>query len=621
MRRVPLLLVLLTFLTTLSAPVSAQSTPANAGTAQLSAVDTGNFPEVHAYLAVRDAAGQHIAGLPSAAFTLTENGVPVAAPAVLEADLGVQVTFVLNANAAFKTRDVTGFSRLEYIRQGLTDFVGAAATVDDLSVVAAEGDLIAHVSAGAPVVDALSRYATEFVGAADPYALLNAGLNYAGDVTPRPGMRRILVVFANGLPRPGDSSALTDLVARAQAAQVQIHTVFVGPDGAQATTEAQTLRELSLQTGGLDLLLDGPSALATLFQAIAGQRAGYRLSYRSGLNRTGQHQLGVAVQLPDGARLTTPAAAFQLRVEAPAVAQVTFPDGHPRPVQTAELLVDGAPVDTRQTPSLTALTWPLAGYTESLTRTVQVRVVDELGLSAESASVQVFVAVPALLPAPTAAMPAAGQLPNWWLASGGIFILLLAAGIGGAWYWRQRLASAPVEAIPARAPGPQPSVKPRQTQPLNISATLPMKPVVPTRRFQLPRVTGPRSKTPVPAGASKREGPAYLEVVVAGGGGASADCVELLGASLRIGRDPELVDAIFPDRSVSRLHARIAEAEPGRYRIFDEGSTSGTWVNFTQINGADGHALQPGDLINLGRVQLRFRVRGNGHSPNNGASG
>jgi predicted component of type VI protein secretion system len=88
-----------------------------------------------------------------------------------------------------------------------------------------------------------------------------------------------------------------------------------------------------------------------------------------------------------------------------------------------------------------------------------------------------------------------------------------------------------------------------------------------------------------------------------------------------VGRDPQLAEAIFPDRSVSRLHARIEETAPGAFWIFDEGSTSGTWVNFSPVAAAAGQELKHGDLINLGRVQLRFKTRLAPKTGGNGAAG
>jgi hypothetical protein len=125
--------------------------------------------------------------------------------------------------------------------------------------------------------------------------------------------------------------------------------------------------------------------------------------------------------------------------------------------------------------------------------------------------------------------------------------------------------------------------------------------------FALPRRPGrARSAAPAP---DKPTGRAYFEVVEAGGGGAPFPDIELLGLPLRLGRDGALADILFHDRSVSRVHARVEETPEGAFQLFDEGSTSGTWVNFTAIAAETGHALQPGDLINLGRVQLRFKRR------------
>jgi predicted component of type VI protein secretion system len=63
---------------------------------------------------------------------------------------------------------------------------------------------------------------------------------------------------------------------------------------------------------------------------------------------------------------------------------------------------------------------------------------------------------------------------------------------------------------------------------------------------------------------------------------------------------------VFADRSVSRLHARILENK-GEYRIYEEGSSSGTYVNFERL-GLAPRTLQDMDRIHLGRVHLRFHL-------------
>ena len=68
---------------------------------------------------------------------------------------------------------------------------------------------------------------------------------------------------------------------------------------------------------------------------------------------------------------------------------------------------------------------------------------------------------------------------------------------------------------------------------------------------------------------------------------------------------------VYVDNSyVSRIHAQIVK-EGGSFRIRDQKSKNGTFVNGNRIDG-DGHVLRSGDRIELaeGQVILRFHSRG-----------
>jgi len=109
-----------------------------------------------------------------------------------------------------------------------------------------------------------------------------------------------------------------------------------------------------------------------------------------------------------------------------------------------------------------------------------------------------------------------------------------------------------------------------------------------------------------PAGR-RREAKAYL--VVLEGEENVREPIPLFGENVRLGRDESLVTVVFHDRTVSRLHARISEEQDGTFRIYDEGSTSGTYVNYEAVP-ATGQLLQHNDRISLGRVQLQFKLGG-----------
>ncbi len=64
-------------------------------------------------------------------------------------------------------------------------------------------------------------------------------------------------------------------------------------------------------------------------------------------------------------------------------------------------------------------------------------------------------------------------------------------------------------------------------------------------------------------------------------------------------------DVVLPDESISRDHAEIRREGEG-YRVVDNGSTNGTFVGSARVSDA---FLSPGDVLGLGKVQLRFIPR------------
>ncbi len=82
--------------------------------------------------------------------------------------------------------------------------------------------------------------------------------------------------------------------------------------------------------------------------------------------------------------------------------------------------------------------------------------------------------------------------------------------------------------------------------------------------------------------------------------------IPLVGNNVALGRDPNLVQIPFNDRSVSRLHARIMESN-GEYRLYDEGSASGTYLNYERI-GLTPRVIRNQDDLHFGRVHLKFHI-------------
>lgn len=613
----------------LTLPLHAQTNP---GPATLTAIDDAEFPNLHVYL--RMAGG---AELTASDVTLAEDGQVMRPLTLTAVELGVQVVFVMDTSAAFKVRDGNGVTRLEFIQQALTDFAlnTMRDDLDDVTLLAPERLLIGHSVTGREISATVNAYTTEFGGAADPLAIVNLALDYAASLTPRPGMAQAVVLISNGYTGADVDARLADITARASAARVPIHTIFVGPPGAGDTASAQALRVLSEQTQGQPLIYESPATFAPLFAQLAETRTQYRLTYRSNIAATGQHTLSANLTLADGTTLTTNELMFPLRVEPPTVTlaglpaevqsasgqsiavpfTVDFPDNHPRAVHSAQLLVNGQVVNTLESAPFDSLTWPV---TDSATHTVQINITDELGLSASSESQLIAITI---VTEPVTALseppPTAPEL-NWVLALGAGALLLAGLGLAGWWVvGRLRPSVGTLPTVPSfpiiRREETGDGITPSLQTTLPKTAPLARPPAKPRPRLRITRPRAPNQAAP--------QGLAYFEVVESGGGGAARADIEILEPLQHLGRDAALAEIVFPDRSVSRRHARLEATPEGVFRIFDEGSTSGTWVNFTMIPAAEGCELKHGDLVNLGRVQLRFKRRDlepkpNGATPN-----
>ncbi|MEZ4868484.1 MAG: FHA domain-containing protein [Caldilineaceae bacterium] len=83
--------------------------------------------------------------------------------------------------------------------------------------------------------------------------------------------------------------------------------------------------------------------------------------------------------------------------------------------------------------------------------------------------------------------------------------------------------------------------------------------------------------------------------------------IALPASGARLGRDPSLAHKVITDRRVSRLHCRIVQEANGAFRLWDEGSAGGTYVQGKRVE-MSGQLLQPGDVIGVGPVRYRFEI-------------
>ncbi|MCE7987771.1 MAG: FHA domain-containing protein [Caldilinea sp. CFX5] len=78
---------------------------------------------------------------------------------------------------------------------------------------------------------------------------------------------------------------------------------------------------------------------------------------------------------------------------------------------------------------------------------------------------------------------------------------------------------------------------------------------------------------------------------------------------IHIGRHSKHNTVVINDKSISREHAVIVQRS-GRLYLRDNGSTSGTFLNWKRLNAGEELLLRHNDLISFGQVVYEFRLHG-----------
>jgi hypothetical protein len=393
----------------------------------------------------------------------------------------------------------------------------------------------------------------------------------------------------------------TGNAAREQGAAVSVlHTNLQG----QFADPLVTVADLS---GGQYLLLERGAdqlvALDRLYNAIDARRAQFEISYRSSSGQSGPREVTVSTAggtaagsyqvslTPAQVSLAPPPANGNYTV-APAeeevegavqtvdlTASIAWPDGYPRTVETAQVVVNDQVVDTISTPDDTfTFSLDLTEYAaeESTDLTVAVQIEDTLGLEAEAQPVTLTLNVPesvGILNACQAGLSLTCVVSRG--VAGLLAIGLLIVGIGGVLFLRSRSTSS----APASSGGGA------------VSETLVADVIKPAGGGAAPSAGGVLAYLRIVEGPSDKQG----------------EVIAINENTTKIGRNPGEVDVVFYEReqsSISGWHCTIQHYR-GVLFLADENSTNGTFVNGVRVMREDPIGLNNGDIIVLGDLNLK----------------
>jgi hypothetical protein len=618
----------LLFALAIASPAGAQS----GGWADLLPVDVSAFPEIRAYLDVHDLGERFVHDLQQGDIRLLENGQALPVQQFREIRPGLQVVFALNTGRPFAIRDSQGLSRYDQVVSVLKAWsqMRQGTTLDDLSLLVGPGLERSHFGDSGELADLLEQAAPDFEAQRPTLDLLFQAVELASDPTPRPGMERA-VLFITAPPEGDPASGLESLLSLAQQQRVRIFIWVVASEDAFTLPSIRNLQALSEQTGGQYHTFSGVEGLPNPEEYFAALRDIYELVYQSQIRQGGDHELVVEIERgetplrtepnsfsvdlfpPNPIFLTPPSqivrqipletrTAFReppdLSQLAPATQDfqilVIFPDDRTRSLTKTSLFVDGQQVDENIEPPFDTFTWDLSAYTQTGRHLLYVEATDDLGLVGNSIEtiVDVVIEQPPL-------NPWSGLALNAPLIAGLAGLLLLAV-VTLILLFSGRIRPHALRTLP----GSKRLRQKQQPEPKPVSAQL--MPAISSGSRD--RIAGWVNRLRWPQRRLSPKAHAFLVPVVEGELTENLSPVPITTDELTLGSDRSLATLLLDDASVEALHARLVREEDGCYRITDERSVAGTWVNYTPVADT-GVVLEHGDRIHLGRVCFRFQLR------------
>jgi hypothetical protein len=585
--------------------------------AEIIQISTDSFPTITALLDIYDTNGKFVSAVDAANLTVLEDGQPIPVSTLEEQEIGAQIVVAINPSPPMDTRDALGISRYDLAVETLRIWAENRPLEprDKLSLVATAGPLLVNASPS-EWRNSLVSFQPDARTAIPGLQSLSFALDLIeGEQDLSSGMKRSILFITSHLPDQASVNELETLTERALLLNTRVNVWMLDSEAYFVHFSANSLKSLALQTGGDYFAFSGTESLPNPENYFSHLRHLYTFSYESQLTTGGSHRLAAHVQY-GGLDMLSPDQNFGLDIQPPnpfllappaqIVRQappedpynteillptsqnieflVEFPDGHPRPITRATLLVDEEKVAEITSPPFENFQWQLDKYTQSGEHSLQIEVEDSLGLTKTSLGIPLTLTV---VQPPSGVLAFFGR--NGSLLTVGVIavsgLLLAAILLVGGRRSLQSLAARRQAKAAYHDPvtQPIPASKPTESKRKRRISLQGWARNVPKRKKAIARLTrlnekgSPLGGTPIP----------------------------LTGEEMSFGSDPVKVTFVLDDPSVSPRHAKLVRNENGQFLLFDQNSVAGTWINFEKA-ASEGSILTDGDLILFGLLRYRF---------------
>jgi len=430
------------------------------------------------------------------------------------------------------------------------------------------------------------------------------------------GMKRVVLLFTPPTT-PAGSAAIESLVSRAKDSQVMVYTILVSSPAFFNSTGAEVLKSLTAETNGNFFTFSGEEPLPDFISLFAPLRSTYLINYQSQIVTSGSHTLELTmssdlgesqgqreffldVQPPNPIFISPPRVITRKMVQTGSDTLpisdfepgsitlgliVEFPDQHPRELEEVIFRVDGEVVSRLTEEPYDHFVWDLSQYENSAVHYLTIEAVDLLGLSKQSIQTPIEVIID--IPPQSISTILADNAPAFAglalvLILGMLLFILISRGtikpefkFGLNRFFRnggkEKNNTSQLKKINQDGEFIGSSGNPNSLE-IKKQKAFRLIPISDVLQQQVPE--------PIQGGED--------DVI--------------------LGNDPSPGIINIPHPSVVKQHARITIQPDGEFVITDEGSPSGTWINYKQILSNKPHPLKDGDIIHIGEAGFRYQL-------------
>lgn len=607
------LLLSLFAITAIVHPVVAQNT----NSIEVSTPDTSNYPDLSLRFRVVDGNGNFNKNLDAASVKIIENGQLIVPDKLDLLEPGMRLIVAVNEGPTLANR-YAQVARIDKIKNALIEWAKTktVTSMDDFSLVGNSGVITANSNDPADWLDVLNNYQPDMKQAKPGLSSLSAAVDLAA--TNQTGnFKTAAILYVTPLPTKDEAAGLTDIISRARLGNVRLYVFLAGPQAYASDPLAQPLIQAAEETGGLFTVFTGQEDLPDLGLYFDPLTFVYKAVYHTTINDSGKFSMAVRVTQgetviesePVGFSLdvTSPNAIF---VSPPAAVErswtvtdkpkdsvltpdsvpleimIEFPDGLERDLVFSRLFVDNMLVDENTKAPFEDFNWDISKITQTGSHTISASIQDSAGFIVQTVELSVDVNVQpkpqtwfekllSVFTAPTIALFVV-------IAAAGVLLVLLALRA-----FRNNRTTQKIKTHRLEDP---------LTQPVLIENEILHPSAAAADKDQWPHIPGLGL---APARLVLQSTPKTQYHF--------PDEIPLGEGNTTFGSDTKKAKVVFATSMISPLHARITRLDQDQFKLFDEGSGSGTWLNYAPVSQY-GARLEHGDQIQFGAIIYRFEI-------------